>query len=42
MGRSFAARVGPVEVHDLDGSAVALRQSWSQKTAVLLFVRHFG
>ena len=42
MGRSFAARVGQVEVLDLDGNAVALRQAWSQNTAVLLFVRHFG
>ena len=31
-----------IVVFDLDGHGVPLRQLWSDRTAVLLFVRHFG
>ncbi len=31
-----------VEVQDLDGKSTLLREFWTERPAVLVFVRHFG
>jgi hypothetical protein len=31
-----------VLIRDLDGRELPLRETWNRRTAVLVFVRHFG
>lgn len=35
-------RLAPIQVLDLDGAPYRLGDAWSERTAVLLFIRHFG
>ena len=36
------AEFGDVEVRDSEGRALRLRELWTERPCVLVFVRHFG
>jgi hypothetical protein len=38
LGKDVAA----LKLQDLDGGEVALGETWRERTAVLVFLRHFG
>ena len=37
-----SALLGQIEMLDEQGAKVPLRAAWAQRTAVLVFLRHFG
>jgi hypothetical protein len=39
---NVSATLGDVEVKDVEGAPVRLGQLWSDRPAVLVWVRHFG
>jgi hypothetical protein len=41
-GESVPEEAAGALVRDLDGNAHALRELWAERTAVLVFLRHFG
>lgn len=38
----FVAQLAEMQVLDPDGQPFRLGDAWAERTAVLLFVRHFG
>ena len=38
----IADKLAPVEVLDPEGTPVMLGSFWKEKTAVVVFIRHFG
>ena len=39
---TIAEQLSPIQVLDLSGAPYRLGEAWSERTAVLLFIRHFG
>ena len=39
---SIAEALGAIELLDDDGRAVTVSSAWSDKPALLVFIRHFG
>jgi hypothetical protein len=39
---SAIARLGKIELQELDGSTIALGKLWQTKPAALVFLRHYG
>lgn len=39
---SVAHRLADIEVLDLDGRAISVGTAWSERPALLVFIRHFG
>jgi hypothetical protein len=42
MTSDLSRRLASIEVQDTGGGAVRLGRLWRDRTAVLVFVRHFG
>jgi len=42
MPETFSSKLAPLELPDLEGKSVRLGQLWSEQSAIVAFLRHWG
>jgi hypothetical protein len=42
MAESFSSRLANITLPDVDGTPVRLGSLWSERPAVVVFLRHYG